>query len=402
MGGTASFELVVRAMDGSLHSLRLQAADASAAAAEAGQGGQQVLRCEPARARQRKRASGTSAAKLDTGGFALELASLLAAGLSVVQALRALAANEPVAVRRRTLLELVARLSEGLSLSAAMARSPGSFAPLLVATVTASEHTGDLATALQRYAQYLGSFRALRDKVISAAVYPLLLLAVGAIVVLFLLIGVVPKFASLIDSTRAELPWTSQLLMAWGRFVGSHPWVVATIGGGVLLAGLAGVRQTLRSGARARWVERLPVIGASVRQFRHAQLYRTTGMLVRGGIAASRALQMGAQLLGGDDQLRLLGAIGLIREGRSISQALAATGLADSVAVSMLAVAEKTGALADTLEHVAQFHESRLQRSIELTSRLFEPVLMIVIGLVIGTIVLMMYLPIFDLAASLQ
>jgi general secretion pathway protein F len=139
-----------------------------------------------------------------------------------------------------------------------------------------------------------------------------------------------------------------------------------------------------------------------MRQFRHAQLYRTTGMLVRGGIAAPRALLLGSTLLGDADQVRLTRAVQLIHEGRSLSSALESAQLADPVATSMLAVAERTGALADILERIAQFHESRLQRSVEMTSKLFEPLLMIMIGLVVGAIVVLMYLPIFDLASSLQ
>ena len=146
----------------------------------------------------------------------------------------------------------------------------------------------------------------------------------------------------------------------------------------------------------------MPLVGPTIRLFRHSQLYRSTGMLVKGGIAAPRALQLSANLLGADDRHRLERAIALIHEGRAISAALQEAGLADPVASSMLSVAERTGALAAILERIASFHESRLQRSVELTSRLFEPLLMIVIGLVIGAIIVLMYLPIFDLASSLQ
>ena len=151
-----------------------------------------------------------------------------------------------------------------------------------------------------------------------------------------------------------------------------------------------------------RWIEALPLVGATVRQFRHAQMYRTTGMLVQGGIAAPKALQLSSELLGRDDQQRLRRAIALILEGQSMSHALEQSELGDPVATSMLTVAERTGALAQILERIAQFYETRLQRSIELTSRLFEPALMIIIGLVIGAIVVLMYLPIFDLASSIQ
>jgi general secretion pathway protein F len=171
---------------------------------------------------------------------------------------------------------------------------------------------------------------------------------------------------------------------------------------GAFAAAFVGARQVIRTGARARWIEKIPFVGPTIRQFRHAQLYRTTGMLIGGGIAAPRAFQLGTDLLGEDDRVRLHRAVTLVHEGRSLSAALQEAQLADPVASSMLAVAERTGALAEILERIAQFHEARLQRSVELTSRLFEPVLMIGIGLVIGAIVVLMYLPIFDLASSLQ
>jgi len=397
------FELVVRTASGTVRSLRVSAADAAAARARATQDGLQVLGCAPEKTRGHAvQAVGGTDHGLDIATFSHELASLLAAGLSVVDALRTLATNEAAGARQAMLLEVVKGVSEGLPLSAALEREPGRFPPLLIATVSASEQTGDLSTALLRFAQHQQSIKALREKVVGAAIYPMLLLAVGALVVVFLLGVVVPKFAVLIESTRRQLPWTSQLLMTWGRLVAEHAWFVAAGVTAAIAASILAVRQVLRTGARARWIEAVPLIGPTIRQFRHAQLYRTTGMLVKGGIAAPRALQLGANLLGSDDRTRLARAVTLIHEGRSISSALQEARLADPVATSMLAVAERTGALADILERIAAFHESRLQRSVEMTSRLFEPLLMIVIGLVIGAIVVLMYLPIFDLASTLQ
>jgi general secretion pathway protein F len=399
-----SFDLVVRTPSGAFRSLEVSADDATSARSSAMREGLLVLSCTP---RQAANASTTrhrtsARRRIDVATFSHELASLLAAGLSVIDALRTLAANDVAGTSRSVLLDVVDLVSEGLPLSAALERPSGRFPALLVATVKASEQTGDLPTALQRYAAHQQSLKALRDKVTGAAVYPLLLLVVGSLVVLFLLGVVVPKFAVLIESTRRELPWSSQLLMSWGRFVAEHAWGAGTIMVGSIGALAFAARHMIRHGARARWIEAMPLIGPTIRQFRHAQLYRTTGMLVRGGIAAPRALQLGANLLGDDDRARLTRAVTLIHEGRSLSRALGDAGLSDPVAGSMLAVAERTGALAEILERIAAFHESRLQRSVELTSRLFEPLLMIVIGLVIGAIVVLMYLPIFDLASSLQ
>jgi general secretion pathway protein F len=398
------FDLVVRTAQGGVQTLKLSATDAAAARASATRDGLQVLACsegtsvggEPALTRTARRLG------IDVASFAFELASLMAAGLSVVEALRTLAKNETQAAGRDAILDLVAGVNEGLPLSAALQRHPGRFPPLLIATVSASEQTGDLSTALTRYAEHQQTIKGLRDKVVGAAVYPALLLAVGLVVILFLMIVVVPKFAVLIESTRQELPWSSQLLMSWGRFAASHAWGIGVISllGAVLL--VSGVRQVLRGEGKAAWLDAIPVLGSTLRRFRHAQLYRTTGMLVRGGIAAPRALQLGATLLGESDRRRLEQAVLFVQQGRGLSDALASVQLADPVASSMLAVAERTGALAEILERIAQFHESRLQRSVELTSKLFEPVLMIVIGLVVGAIVVLMYLPIFDLASSLQ
>lgn len=191
-------------------------------------------------------------------------------------------------------------------------------------------------------------------------------------------------------------------MMSWGRFAADHAWLIASFALVAAIALTVGIRNVLRNGAKSRWIEGAPIVGATIRKFRHAQLYRTMGMLVRGGIAAPRALQLAGSLLGDADGARLLVAQRMIQEGRGLSAALGDARLADPVATSMLAVAERTGALAEILERIAAFHEASLARSVELTSRLFEPVLMIIIGLVIGAIVVLMYLPIFDLASSLQ
>jgi general secretion pathway protein F len=399
------FDLVVRTATGVVQSLEVVAGDASAAKASALQGGVQVLSCTPRGSTEGGASRGAvngRGAGLDIASFSQELASLLGAGLSVVEALRTLASKEIAPARRAVLLDVVKGVSEGLPLSAALQRDEGRFPPLLVATIAASEQTGDLPTALLRYADHQQSIKELRDKVTGAAIYPLLLLVVGCVVVLFLLGFVVPKFAVLIESTRRELPWTSQILMAGGRLVAHNGWTVGLSAALASCAAFLGARHVWRTGARAGWIESIPLIGPTIRQFRHAQLYRTTGMLVKGGIAAPRALQLGAKLLGDDDRARLSRAVTLIHEGRSLSSALQDARLADPVAASMLAVAERTGALAEILERIASFHEAGLRRSVELTSRLFEPLLMIVIGLVIGGIVVLMYLPIFDLASSLQ
>jgi general secretion pathway protein F len=139
-----------------------------------------------------------------------------------------------------------------------------------------------------------------------------------------------------------------------------------------------------------------------VREFQLSQLFRTVGLLVKGGTPLPRALALCSSLLGVADRARLSGCVAAIEQGQPLARAFETHALADPAAAGMLTVAERTGSLGAMLDRIAQFKEARLQRAVEWTSRLVEPVLMIVIGLVIGGIVVLMYLPIFDLASSLQ
>jgi general secretion pathway protein F len=157
-----------------------------------------------------------------------------------------------------------------------------------------------------------------------------------------------------------------------------------------------------RTGWRLKGLQRLWVIGPLIRVFRQAQFFRTSAMLVGGGIPALRALTMCGALLTPEDQRALQSALVSIAEGRSIGDAMAASGIADVVAQRMLEVAGRTGKLSETLGRIATFQEAHLARSLDVAARLIEPALMIFIGLVIGGIVVLMYLPIFELASGLQ
>jgi general secretion pathway protein F len=192
------------------------------------------------------------------------------------------------------------------------------------------------------------------------------------------------------------------MLLGWGKTVSAHPVLFVSGFVAVVLLISFGLIRAARSGWQIPGLQRAWLIGPLVRLFRHAQFYRTTSMLVQGGIPVLRAFEMSRQLLSLEDQLGLDGARRQIAEGRPIGPALAQAQIADTVALRMLEVAQKTGRLADVLSRIATFQEQALSRAIDLTARLVEPLLMIFIGLVIGAIVVLMYMPIFDLATSLQ
>jgi general secretion pathway protein F len=322
--------------------------------------------------------------------------------LGMVDTLRTLAQKERDSAGRQALEAVTREVIEGLPLSTALGNRGDLFPPLLVASVSASEQTGDLVSALRRFSTHLESMRMLRGKLVGAAIYPALLLFVGSLVVLFLLGVVVPRFAVLLEGASKRLPLASQMLLGWGKTVAAYPAFFLTGFVAVVTLIAIGLLRAARSGWQIPGLQRAWLIGPLVRLFRHAQFYRTSAMLVQGGIPVLRAFDMSRRLLAEEDQHALDGARRQIAEGRPIGPALAQAQIADTVALRMLEVAQRTGRLADVLARIASFQEAALSRAIDLTARLVEPALMIFIGLVIGAIVVLMYMPIFDLATSLQ
>jgi general secretion pathway protein F len=334
--------------------------------------------------------------------FSQDLRLMLDAGLTLPEAMQALVEKETRAETRRVLEAVRDALLEGASFSTALSRRPETFPVLFVATVKASEKTGDLAEALGRYLVYQQQIDVVRRKVIAASVYPALLLAVGVLVALFLLGYVVPRFSAVYADMRHELPWLSALLLGWGRFLHANAAAVAVAAAAGAIAfayvlSLARVRQTLM---RLLW--RVPHLGERLHVYDLGRLYRTLGMLLRSGIPAVATLRSASGLMRPELRGQLAAAIGEVEQGQPISEAMARHGLTTPVAVRMLRVGERTGRMSDLMERIAAYYEDDTGRWIERFTRLFEPILMLAIGAVIGVIVLLMYMPIFELAGGLQ
>lgn len=334
--------------------------------------------------------------------FTQELLALLRSGIGLVEAIETLSEKEGRAATARVLGGLLARLREGQSLSSALQAFPDAFPDLYVATVRASERSGGLAEALARYIAYQTQLDSVKKHLVSASIYPVILIAVGAVVTLFLLGYVVPRFSHIYEDIGGDLPWLTRMLMAWGRFVEARGGmmlaaIAAAVAGVVLWFRQPGSRQRL-----ARLFMRIPAIGERARVYQLTRFYRTVGMLLVGGTPIVQALGMVSGLL--DQALRrnLDVAVARIREGQSISVALDGQGLTTPVALRMLRVGERTGMMGDMMERTAAFHEEELSRWVERFTRTFEPLLMAVIGIVVGGIVLLMYFPIFELAGSIQ
>ena len=393
------FELKAIGPGGNVEALDFQAPDETTAVRGLEGRGYTVLSVRP------KRALGLwprGAERFPVALFSQELRLLIGAGLPLVEAIETLAQKERRTDSRAVLERLAAVLREGQPLSAALQEFPQAFSPLYVATVKASEKTSDLAPALARFVAYAGQLEVIRKRVVNASIYPALLIAVGGLVSLFLLLYVVPRFGHIYQERGTDLPLFSRLLLAWGQAVHEHALVVL----GALAALVALAVYTLRLPRIRRrlgdalW--RVPAIGERLKIYQLARFYRTIGMLLRGGMPLVAALDMGAELLHPLLRERLAAASRAISEGRNVSQSMEANDLTTPVALRMLAVGEKSGNMGEMLEQIAAFHDEELARWVDWFTRLFEPILMAIIGLVIGVIVVLMYMPIFELAGNLQ
>jgi len=334
--------------------------------------------------------------------FSQELLALMNAGLTVVEAVETLAEKETRPEARKTLRQIIRDLYEGRTLSYALQRFPADFPRLYVSTVRASEKTGNLGEAMTRYIAYQTQVDFVRKKVVSASIYPLLLIGAGGLVTIFLLAYVVPRFSRIYEDIGTNLPLLSQLLMQWGKLLQAHGVLLLVALGGAS----AGLAYLARRPATKAWVMRrlwqIPAVGERMRIYQLARFYRTLGMLLGGGIPIVQAMKMVSDLLPPALRQDLAGAAGKISEGRSISYAMETHQLATPVASRMLRVGERTGQMGEMMERIAAFHDEEMARWVEWFTRLFEPLLMAVIGLVIGLIVVLMYLPIFELAGSLK
>jgi general secretion pathway protein F len=303
----------------------------------------------------------------------------------------------------RLLQALGTRLTQGETLSSAM-KGTGAFGTAMLACVRASEATGDLPDTLARFADNAARLRQLKSRLSSALVYPVVLVAVATAVVVFLLVFVVPRFAAVLEGAGRELPAMSRLLIVVGRTLGevsATTWVLL----GLLLLWavwelLLRWRDRRLMGVLLQAASRLPGLRDVVASYAHSQFVRSAAMLVRAGVPVLKALAMCRDLLVGADCLRLDRAIAAATAGAPLAVTLHEQQLVDSLGLRVLRVAEQTGELDVALDRLADVHDQFLERTLDRVGRLIEPVLMLGIGLVVGGIVVLMYLPIFQLAAS--
>jgi len=334
--------------------------------------------------------------------FSQELLALMDAGLPQVEALETIMEKELRLNNRKLLQSIISNLYEGKSLSASLQLFPKEFPPLYVAMIRSSEKTGNIADSLTRYISYQSQIDVIRKKITSASIYPVVLLVAGGLVTLFLMLYVVPKFSLIYQDLGHDLPFLSRMLMKWGQLLADHkPVVLTTLGMSFVGVYYAVTHPSVRAWALKK-VKKIPNIGNRIQIYQLARFYRTLGMLLKGGVPVVPALEMVSGLLQIELRDQLAQATDSIREGKPASVSLEKFGLTTPIAVRLLRVGERTGRLDDMADRIASLYDDDMARWIDWFTKLFEPLLMGFIGLVIGMIVIMMYFPIFELAGSIQ
>lgn len=334
--------------------------------------------------------------------FSQELAVLLDAGIPLLEALQTLREKDATGAAASPLDGVIAALRDGQPVSAALASAPRTFDALFIALVAASERSGQLTTTLRDHAAYLGWVQALAGQLRAALVYPLLLLSAGGLVILFLLLYVLPRFAGVFDGLGRDLPAASRWLIDLGVLAAAHPgWAIGLALAGPMGALLASrwpaLRQALQAGL---WAS--PGLGPRLRPVALARLYRALSLTLSAGVPAPAALGLVAGVLPALLQPALQQVLQQVRSGQRLSASLQAQGLATPVAWRMLRVGESSGEVPAMLQRAAAFHDEQIARLSDLVTRLINPLLMLVMGVVIGGIVVLMYLPIFTLMEQVQ
>lgn len=344
--------------------------------------------------------------KPQRGRFALfcrEVSTLIQAGMTVVEAVDTLSARERLAGQADSLAaQLLGELEQGTSLSQALQRLPDAPA-VLVAAVRAGERTSDLAQALTDYLQFDTLVEQLRRKVVSAAIYPALVTALGVGISLFLLLVVMPNFARMYTNLRGGASGATSWMIALAQWVSAHQAATLT---GVALALLA-LGLWIWNGAARRQVLALalqvPWVRVRVDDFQLAMLYQALTLMLKGGYPMTEALQVASRsALDARLTVALQQALQRIEQGGAVAQALADARLCDEVGRRLMAAAERNGDFHLAADVVSRLHRERFELFVERLTRIVEPVLLMAVALMVGGIVVMMYLPVFDMATRLR
>ncbi|MEC5161522.1 MULTISPECIES: type II secretion system F family protein [unclassified Janthinobacterium] len=334
--------------------------------------------------------------------FCEELRTLLSSGMSLVEAIETLCSKNNEDYKQSVLLEIKQHLLEGKPLSAALELNRCAFPPLLVASIKAGERTSRLDDALDEFIGYDKVGQELGRKVVSAAIYPSLVVGFGMLVCLFMISYVVPRFAKVYDDFGKTLSFSTMVLIKVGQFAGDYFGVLMFAVAALVVATVLLYRNGKLKAGLLYLLGQFGFAKYYLRLYQLARIYQTMSMLLKGGYTLADAIPL-AQNLAFEKKLenQMVNARAAVMEGKRLSTAFAANGLTDSVTERLLQVGERSGNLAKIMDIIAQTYRQEFMLFIERATRLAEPILLMAVGLMIGAIIILMYMPVFDLAGGI-
>jgi type IV pilus assembly protein PilC len=344
------------------------------------------------------RTAGGRVALMDLVLFTRQLATMIDAGLAMVQSLQALAEQTTNKVMRDVIRDVCTRVEGGDSFSEALQKHPKVFNRLYVCMVAAGEKGGLLAEILARLATYLENTNRLRKKVKSAMMYPIVVTVVAILITIFLLVKVVPVFGEIFSSFGADLPGPTLALVAISNFVKRYLIFLIVAGGGAVYAWLYFIKTPV---GRQFWDARrikLPIFGAIAHKICLARFTRTLASLIRSGVPILEVMQIVSQTVGNVIMEKAIKTAAIdIERGESISGSLGKHSVFPSMIIRMITAGEQTGKIDNMLERVADFLDEEIETTLAGLTALIEPILIVFLGFVVGGMVICMFLPIFKM-----
>jgi type IV pilus assembly protein PilC len=337
----------------------------------------------------------------DIAVFSRQLATMLSAGIPLVQSFDIVGAGHEKASMQKLILDIKGDVEGGVSLHEALAKRPLHFDDLFVNLVEAGEQAGALESLLDKVATYKEKTEALKKKVKKALFYPTAVLVVAVVVTVILLIFVIPQFEDLFKSFGADLPAFTQMVINLSKFIQSKGIFIAAVLGG---AGFFFIHTYKRSRKMRQNLDRItlkvPIIGPIMRKAAIARFARTLSTMFSAGVPLVEAMESVAGATGNivyeDATLAMRDEVAT---GTRLQRAMENTNLFPNMVVQMIAVGEEAGALDEMSGQVATFYEEEVDNAVDSMSSLLEPLIMAILGVLVGGLVIAMYLPIFKLGA---
>ena len=334
--------------------------------------------------------------------FNQELATLLKAGMPLVQSLDLLKRRVDTPLFRTVLDDVHEKVRSGSALSDAFAAHGDRFPGVYTASLLAGERSGNLDAVLRRYVEYAKVIATVKSKTRSALIYPAILVILALGLVSIIVLKVVPAFADFYTSFGAELPLVTRIILAISNFLRSQFLLVLVVAVGAIVGFVAWVKQPGQQARADRMILKTPVVGPIAAKFATSQMARTLATLLGGGLPLVNALEIAAKSVGNQYMAAQLGIVNTrVREGESFAAALEARGVFPEVAVKMAEVGESTGALQEMLNTVADFYDEEISVNLERFVTLVEPTLLVFMGIVIAGLLLALYMPLFQLSSVL-